>query len=87
MYPLARTNLVQTFLAARGFSEQDFNYRLALGCLKTLRKEIPVSGGDEQTKRYRSKVFALLKKACGSSQQTESGDCDGGVKKSLLQWC
>jgi hypothetical protein len=29
MYPLARTNLVQTFLAARGFSEEDFNRRLA----------------------------------------------------------
>jgi aminoglycoside phosphotransferase (APT) family kinase protein len=37
MYPLARTNLVQTFLAARGFSEEEFHHRLALGCLKTLR--------------------------------------------------
>lgn len=62
LYPLARTDLVKTFLDRKGFSEKNFNYRLVLGCLKILKKEIPVSGGDDKTQEYRSRVLALLKK-------------------------
>jgi len=63
LYPLARTNVVQLFLEKRGFSEEGFNTRLALGCLKILKKEIPVSGGDEETKKYRERVLSLLDKS------------------------
>ena len=61
--PLGKTNIVQVFLQRKGFSEVDFNYRLALGCLKILKKEIPVSGGDEETQEYRNRVLDLLKKS------------------------
>ncbi len=61
--PLSRTNLIKTFLDRRGFSDEDFKYRLALGCLKILKKEIPVSGGDEETQKYRNRVLDLLTKS------------------------
>lgn len=67
LYPLARTDLIQMFLDAQGFSEEDFDHRLALRCLKILKREIPVSGGDKDTREYRSRVLTLLKMACGSS--------------------
>ena len=67
LYPLARTDLIQMFLDAQGFSEEDFDHRLALGCLKILKKEIPVSGGGKDTQEYRNRVLALLTNACGSS--------------------
>lgn len=66
LLPLARTDIVKTFLDKKGFSEKDFNYRLALGCLKILKKEIPVSGGDEETQEYRNRVLGLLKKSIDS---------------------
>jgi hypothetical protein len=59
--PLGKTDVVNIFLDRKGFSRKDFNYRLALGCLKTLKKEIPVSGGDQETEEYRSRVLDLLK--------------------------
>ena len=61
--PLGKTDVVKTFLEKKGFSEDDFNYRLALGCLKILKKEIPVSGGDKETEEYRDRVLILLKKS------------------------
>lgn len=61
--PLGKTDIVKVFLDRKGFSEEDFNYRLALGCLKILKKEIPVSGGDEETQEYRNRVLGLLKKS------------------------
>lgn len=63
LLPLGRTNIVQVFLDRMGYSEQDFRCRLALGCLKTLQREIPVSGGDEETEQYRARVLALLQKS------------------------
>lgn len=60
--PLGETDIIQVFLKRRGFSETDFNYRLALGCLKVLKKEIPVSGGDKEVQEYRNRVLGLLKK-------------------------
>lgn len=63
LYPLGRTNVVETFLDKKGFSEKDFNLRLALGCLKILKKEIPVTGGDEETQEYRHRVLSLLGKS------------------------
>ena len=61
--PLGKTDIVKVFLGRKGFSEEDFNYRLALGCLKILKKEIPVSGGDKETQEYRKRVLDLLKKS------------------------
>jgi hypothetical protein len=54
--------LVKDFLNKQGFTEDDFNSRLALGCLKILKKEIPVSGGDEETQKYRERVLGILGK-------------------------
>ena len=53
--------LSKIFLKQNGFSEQDFRYRLALGCLKTLVREISVSGGDEEMVEYRQRVLGILK--------------------------
>lgn len=61
--PLGSTDIVKTFLDKKGFSEKDFNIRLALGCLKILKKEIPVLGGDEETQEYRQRVLSLLDKS------------------------
>lgn len=61
--PLGKTDIVKVFLDQKGFSEVDFNYRLAVGCLKILKKEIPVSGGDKETQEYRGRVLDLLKKS------------------------
>jgi hypothetical protein len=63
LLPLARTDLVKVFLDKKGFSEKDFNCRLILGCLKILKKEIPISGGDEETQAYRSRVLDILHKS------------------------
>lgn len=60
LLPLGRTNIVQVFLDRMGYSEQDFQCRLALGCLKTLQREIPVLGGDEEMQDYRARVLDLL---------------------------
>ena len=66
LYPLGRTDIVKTFLGKKGFSEKDFNIRLALGCLKILKKEIPITGGDEETQEYRHRVLSLLDKSINS---------------------
>ena len=63
LHPLGRTDIVQLFLDKKGFSEKDFNIRLALGCLKILKKEIPVIDGDEETQEYRYRVLSLLDKS------------------------
>ncbi len=66
LHPLGRTDIVKVFLDKKGFSEKDFNLRLALGCLKILKKEIPVTGGDEETQEYRHRVLMLLDKGINS---------------------
>jgi hypothetical protein len=63
LLPLARTDIVKTFLEKKGFSEKDFSCRLALGCLKVLIKEIPVSGGDSEIQEYRNRVLEILNKS------------------------
>lgn len=66
LLPLSRTDVIKIFLDKKGFSEKDFNDRLALGCLKILKKEIPVSGGDKETQEYRNRVLNLLSKSLDS---------------------
>lgn len=63
LQPLSETDVVSKFLELAGFSEQDFASRLALGCLQTLQKEIPVSGGDQETDTYRTHVLGLLEES------------------------
>lgn len=65
LIPLSRTDLIKIFLNKKGFSEKDFNYRLALGCLKILKKEVPVSRGNEETQEYRNRVLSILNKILG----------------------
>ena len=60
LLPLSRTDIVDVFLERRGFTKEDFRIRLVLGCLKILKKEIPVTGGDEETEKYRDRVLNLL---------------------------
>ncbi len=60
LFPLSRTNLIKLFLKRKGFSKKDFNLRLAIGCLKTLKKEIPVYRGDIKIRKYRKRVLSLL---------------------------
>ena len=52
LLPLSRTDIVDIFLDKKGFSQKDFRMRLVLGCLKTLKKEVPVVGGNEETQEY-----------------------------------
>lgn len=59
--PLSRTNIIQLFLQQNGFSEKDFKIRLAIGCLKTLKKEVPITDQDEETIRYKDHIFGLLR--------------------------
>lgn len=58
--PLGKTDIIKVFLDRKGFFENDFNHRLALGCLKVLKKEILVSGGNDEMNEYRNRVLRLL---------------------------
>ena len=60
LHPLAKTDVIETVLDALKFTKRDFSIRLALGCLKTLQKEIPVVGGEVDSRGYRERVLALL---------------------------
>jgi hypothetical protein len=63
MLPLSRTDFIEMVLETLGFSGTDFSPRLALGCLKTMQREIPVTGGDSGMCKYRERVLTLLKSA------------------------
>lgn len=63
LHPLSKTDVVEMFLDAMNFSQRDFSIRVALGCLKTLQKEIPFIQGNGETHRYRDRVLALLESA------------------------
>lgn len=63
LQPLSRTNLIPEFLHLHSFSFSDFNQRLALGCLKAFKKEIPPGGSDLDTQEYRKRVFELLQQS------------------------
>lgn len=59
--PLSRTDLVERFVEQNGFTMADFNVRLALMGLMILKKEVPVTGGDEETDAYRERILHILK--------------------------
>lgn len=59
--PLSRTDLIDYFLETMRFTRQEFSLRLILGCLKILKKEIPLNGGDTEMEEYRNRVLGILK--------------------------
>jgi len=63
LHPLNREGMIEVLLREKGFSQQDFQIRLAVGCLVTLQQEIPADGPD---KAYRAHVVSLLAKAFDS---------------------
>ena len=63
LLPLSRTDVVDLFLETGKFSKREFSIRVALGCLKTLQKEIPVTETKAETRWYRDHVLGLLKSA------------------------
>lgn len=56
--PLNGAGAVDAFLGATGYTRRDFAPRLALGCLATLNRQIPVVGANA---RYRDHVLNLLR--------------------------
>jgi aminoglycoside phosphotransferase len=60
MYPFHKTGFVERYLTLQGLSEAQFAPRMAVRCLWTLQREIPVSGGDGG---YRDHVLNLLNSA------------------------
>lgn len=61
--PLNKEGFVDLFLKTLGFNKKDFYPRLALGCLITLQREIPIGECNEKDKKYRSRVLRLLKES------------------------
>lgn len=69
MLPLSRTSIVEEFLKRKGFSKDDFRIRLILGCMKILKDEIPITGGDKETEEYRTRILELLRESLGAINQ------------------
>jgi len=65
LHPMNKAGFVPFLLERRGVSRRDFDIRVALGCLATLQREIPVSGGDTT---YRAHVLTLLEQALTTIQ-------------------
>jgi hypothetical protein len=61
--PLSKTDLLERYLRAQGLSEAAFAPRMAVRCLATLQREIPVAGGDAGQQHYRAHVLGLLQAA------------------------
>jgi Phosphotransferase enzyme family len=57
IHPLNTAGFVPFLLDRTGVEPEQFDIRLALGCLATLQREIPVTGGDN---KYREHVLHLL---------------------------
>jgi aminoglycoside phosphotransferase len=63
LHPLNKAGLVAHLLEKRGVSPCDFAVRLALGCLKTLKREIPA---EERQSGYCRHIFRLLESSMGT---------------------
>jgi hypothetical protein len=61
--PFHRAGVIARALAARGVSDARLALRLAIRCLWTLQREVPVSGGTPATTRYRERLLRLLAKS------------------------
>ena len=57
LHPLNKGGFIPYLLEEKRIARQDFEVRVALGCLVTLQREIPVAGGDSG---YRAHVLGLL---------------------------
>ena len=60
MLPFMRDDFVAFLLRETGSPVQAFNRRLVLGCLVTLQREIPVTGGNDA---YRNHVVQMMTEA------------------------
>ena len=60
IHPMNRAGLIDSMLESLGFSPRDFAPRLALGCLMTLQKEIPVRPATADERSYKEHVLTLL---------------------------
>ncbi len=60
LHPLNKGGMIEQLLQTQAISFADFAPRLALACLWTLQREIPVDGGESN---YRTHVLALLARA------------------------
>lgn len=61
LHPLNKAGFVNIYLKGRGFTEKQFLPRLALFCLITLQKEIPIHPTNQKEKKYQKRVLDLLK--------------------------
>jgi thiamine kinase-like enzyme len=64
-FPLHKAGLVEHYLETQGLTLADFAPRLAVRCLWTLQREIPVTDveGTSDYTRYRERVLGLLRRA------------------------
>jgi len=64
-FPLNKAGLIERYLETQGLSQADFAPRLAVRCLWTLQREIPVADADGVTDytRYRDRVLGFLRGA------------------------
>lgn len=63
LHPLNKAGFVPFLLERTGVAPEHFDIRLAVGCLGTLQREIPVTGRDSE---YREHVLRLLAGALNS---------------------
>ncbi len=64
-FPLNKAGLIEHYLETQGLSQADFAPRLAVRCLWTLQREIPVADADGATDytKYRDRVLGFLRGA------------------------
>jgi hypothetical protein len=63
LHPLYKAGMIPCLLENKSVPYADFAVRLAIGCLKTLQREIPLYEGDSV---YRNHVLALLEQSLES---------------------
>jgi aminoglycoside phosphotransferase len=73
MIPFCKTGLVERYLEAHGLSEVEFAPRMAVRCLWTLQREIPVFEDKARPQNW-SEVFA------SETAGTDSDDPQAGIK-------
>lgn len=61
LHPLNRAGFVDMYLDIKGYARTDFASRLALMCLVTLQREIPIQATSVEEQRYQNHVIQLLK--------------------------
>lgn len=60
LHPLNKAGFCDLYLERSGFTSTEFSARVALMCLATLQKEIPVRSGSPGDEKYKEHVLRLL---------------------------